>query len=268
MNYKVPKKSKLKKGMIVSIETKENQGKGKYTVGKISEFLTKNEIHPYGIKVKLESGEIGRVKLINNKNFIQNSILNYEKETEINYKKIISEGENNFIEFKSSVLWSQNISDKDLEDNSSKQIKKYKQETSKIIIAKSIVSFLNSEGGFLIIGIKENKTLESNKIIGIESEFKKLKNGDFCVDGYRRMLLDEIIIKYLPSEIYNHFNKYIQFFFPTICEKTLCFIKINKSDIPVYLKYGKFESFYVRIDAESRELFGSDILNYSKNHFI
>ena len=49
-------------GMFVEIVQKQNQRSGEVTQGAVSKILTKSVSHPYGIKVQLESGLIGRVK--------------------------------------------------------------------------------------------------------------------------------------------------------------------------------------------------------------
>jgi uncharacterized repeat protein (TIGR03833 family) len=51
-------------GLFVEIVQKQNQNSGYLTQGKVSEILTKAVTHPYGIKVQLESGLVGRVKNI------------------------------------------------------------------------------------------------------------------------------------------------------------------------------------------------------------
>jgi|GEM_PF-95632 len=51
-------------GQNVSIVQKKDQGTGALTEGIVSRILTKSKTHPRGIKVQLESGEIGRVKEI------------------------------------------------------------------------------------------------------------------------------------------------------------------------------------------------------------
>ena len=43
---------------------KKDQRTGKTTKGAVKDILTKSPTHPHGIKVRLESGEIGRVKEI------------------------------------------------------------------------------------------------------------------------------------------------------------------------------------------------------------
>ena len=62
MNGRVRKNIKL--GMKVSIEQKRDQRTGVLTEGIIDDILTNSTTHPHGIKVRLSTGEIGRVKII------------------------------------------------------------------------------------------------------------------------------------------------------------------------------------------------------------
>ena len=58
------KRSDIKTGMQVKIVMKEDQRTGKLTEGIVKDILTKSVKHPHGIKVRLEAGEVGRVKEI------------------------------------------------------------------------------------------------------------------------------------------------------------------------------------------------------------
>ncbi len=58
------KRSELKAGMTVLVVQKHHQRTGELTEGVIASILTKSSNHPHGIKVKLESGIVGRVKEI------------------------------------------------------------------------------------------------------------------------------------------------------------------------------------------------------------
>ena len=58
------KRSDIKTGMQVKIVLKEDQRTGNLTEGIVKDILTKSPKHPHGIKVRLETGEIGRVKEI------------------------------------------------------------------------------------------------------------------------------------------------------------------------------------------------------------
>lgn len=57
-------RSNIKQGLKVKIVLKQDQKSGKLTEGIIQDILTKSSSHPHGIKVRLTSGEVGRVKEI------------------------------------------------------------------------------------------------------------------------------------------------------------------------------------------------------------
>ena len=57
-------RDKIKAGQLVLIVLKKDQRSGKLTQGIVKDILTKSPTHPHGIKVRLESGEIGRVKQV------------------------------------------------------------------------------------------------------------------------------------------------------------------------------------------------------------
>jgi len=52
----------VKVGNEVEIVQKHHQRTGETTEGIVKQILTKSPNHPHGIKVKLETGEVGRVK--------------------------------------------------------------------------------------------------------------------------------------------------------------------------------------------------------------
>ena len=58
------KRSNIKIGAEVEIVEKHNQRTGELTSGFVEKILTKSATHPHGIKVLLETGEVGRVKNI------------------------------------------------------------------------------------------------------------------------------------------------------------------------------------------------------------
>ena len=58
------KRADVKIGMHVKVIMKEDQRTGKLTEGIVKDILTKSTKHPHGIKVRLETGEVGRVKEI------------------------------------------------------------------------------------------------------------------------------------------------------------------------------------------------------------
>jgi len=60
----VPARAAIKPGARVKIVQKHHQRNGELTEGVVAQLLTKSSTHPHGIKVRLESGEVGRVKEI------------------------------------------------------------------------------------------------------------------------------------------------------------------------------------------------------------
>ena len=58
------KRADIQSGQKVSIVLKKDQRTGKLTKGTIKDILTKSATHPHGIKVRLEDGLVGRVKVI------------------------------------------------------------------------------------------------------------------------------------------------------------------------------------------------------------
>jgi uncharacterized repeat protein (TIGR03833 family) len=62
----VPKRENIKLGLRVSIVMKADQRSGKATEGIVKDILTNSSVHSHGIKVRLESGQVGRVKEIIN----------------------------------------------------------------------------------------------------------------------------------------------------------------------------------------------------------
>jgi len=58
------KRSSIKPGIKVAIVLKIDQRTGKLTEGIVKDILTGSPSHPHGIKVRLQSGDVGRVKHI------------------------------------------------------------------------------------------------------------------------------------------------------------------------------------------------------------
>jgi len=57
-------RNKIRPGLEVDVVQKQDQHSGVLTRGVVRDILTKSPTHPHGIKVRLETGEVGRVKQI------------------------------------------------------------------------------------------------------------------------------------------------------------------------------------------------------------
>ncbi len=58
------RRADIKPGLQVSIVLKADQLSGKLTRGVVKDILTRSPVHPHGIKIRLESGQVGRVKAV------------------------------------------------------------------------------------------------------------------------------------------------------------------------------------------------------------
>lgn len=256
--------NQLVEGTLVAINPQSDKTRKIIIKGFLSELLTKAKDHPHGFLVKLTSGEIGRVKEI-----LAEAEFRGETDEptiqEISGKAIedtFVEGESHFVEFKTSCLWSQDLSRHVILQ---KGITQFGMGTSKVIIAKSIAGFLNADGGRLVIGVKEVKDTDDIEPVGIDSELRKLK--DKTLDGYRRMILDSIIRKYLPSFVLNRINDYIRISFQIINGANICILTVLKSDKRVFLKLNGEDVFMVRVDASTRQITGNDLVEYCLTRF-
>jgi len=57
-------RNNIEPGILVRIVLKQDQRSGKLTEGVVKDILTNSRNHPHGIKVRLEDGQVGRVKEI------------------------------------------------------------------------------------------------------------------------------------------------------------------------------------------------------------
>lgn len=270
MNDKIIQSQDLIIGMAVEINPQSDQSRTQRVEGEICEILTKNKDHPHGMLVKLKTGEKGRVKRILAQTLDKSQTMTGDAHpSPVNkfvLKSVIDEGENHTIEFKANALWSSKYTQEDIKKHrpQSKELHVFGQNTSKIIIAKTLAAFLNSDGGTLIIGVKEDKVKHTDEVIGIELEYPALK--DSSIDGYRRMIVD-LIKDYFPSGFFNQLNKYFHISFENINELTVCGIKAEKSDKKVFLKLNGKDHFYIRTDASTREITGEAIVDYCDDRF-
>lgn len=163
------------------------------------------------------------------------------------WREIIEKGENNFVEFKESLRWSVRSPNGD-------------RKKSEYIALRAISSFLNSEGGTLFIGVKDD-----GRIAGIEKDYRTLNKAN--KDGYL-LHLDNLIDTYLGT-IYQH---YIMAKIEVVNGTEICIIEVSKSDEPVYLKSKNQngqnkEEFFIRANDSSRSLGIKETNEYISLHW-
>ncbi|OLV19460.1 YwbE family protein [Deinococcus marmoris] len=60
----IPARSQIRAGLDVDIVQKHHQRSGDLTRGVVAQLLTSSAAHPHGIKVRLTTGEVGRVQAL------------------------------------------------------------------------------------------------------------------------------------------------------------------------------------------------------------
>lgn len=154
---------------------------------------------------------------------------------------IIKSGENDTTEFKSTLRW-------DLKENKINKDMEYE-------VIKTIAAFLNSSGGSLFIGVDDN-----NDILGLDNDFKTFQKKN--IDGFQLHLLN-VIHNYFSKDI----HRFIKVFFHKIDSKTICEVKVIKSDTPRYIKRNDKSVFLIRASGSSHHLDIEEAVNYIKSHW-
>ncbi|MFZ4522804.1 MAG: helix-turn-helix domain-containing protein [Bacteroidales bacterium] len=151
---------------------------------------------------------------------------------------IIREGENDVIEFKSTLRW-------DIRAGKTNQ-------AVERACLKTIAAFLNTNGGTLLIGIRDDGSVE-----GIESD--KFVNDDKFL-----LHLWTLIRTCLGREV----SQYIRTTLEKAEEKTICLVQCRQSARPVFLRQPGFdEDFYIRVGPSSNAMDISEALKYIADHF-
>lgn len=178
-------------------------------------------------------------------NELMESLLREKTSKEESLDDIIARGESETLEFKSTLRWDV-----------------YKGEKSpkmERIIAKSIAGFMNTNGGTLLIGVRDD-----GNIYGIEKDLETLFKPD--IDGFQLKIKD-IIQRYLELEL----GKFIHIDFEEKDNKTVCILTVEKSHKEVYLKEkgdnGDNYTFYIRIATSTESLSPPEAARYIKGHF-
>jgi CheY-like chemotaxis protein len=154
---------------------------------------------------------------------------------------LISQGEQENVEFKSGIRW----------DYQKGGVNKKIQ----LAIAKSIAGMMNYRGGTLIIGVADNGV-----ILGIDKDFVGLPKPN--TDGFR-LALTEIIRDYLGLE----FVKYIHVRFEIADAKKICVVSIEPSDKQVFVMIGNTPEFWVRTGNSTRQLDVKAATDYIQSHW-
>jgi len=154
---------------------------------------------------------------------------------------LISAGETQYVEFKSSFQWDyrQNKLNKELH----------------LPTMKNIAAFMNSGGGVLVIGVDDD-----GKSLGLEKDLTSSRRKD--LDGFENMLNNTF-----GTMIGMENRQFMDVQFPIFDGLAICVLTMRPSSLPVYLTHKGKESFYIRTGNSSRELPISKAARYIQTRF-
>lgn len=151
---------------------------------------------------------------------------------------LIKEGEGDATEFKSTLRW-------DI------QAGKTNPAIERACL-KTVSAFLNTKGGNLLIGVRDDGSIE-----GIETDI--FANED-------KFLLH--LWTLIRNCIGKNFSHYFRTRLEKIDEKTICIVNCLPSNMPVFLRQPGFdEEMYIRVGPSSNALDISEALKYIDDHF-
>jgi hypothetical protein len=116
---------------------------------------------------------------------------------------------------------------------------------------KTIAAFLNSHGGYLLIGVKDDGTPLGIDVDGFPNEDKMQLH----------------LVNLLKQRIGAEHLVHVESRFEAFDGKRVLIVKCKPSNVPVYLREGNIEQFYVRTGPATTELLPSQIQDYIKQRF-
>jgi hypothetical protein len=154
-------------------------------------------------------------------------------------RNISRQGESKYIEFKETL---------------SLDVKKQtKEKYIELSALKTIVAFLNTNGGVLLVGVSDD-----GKIPGVDAEIEKFHKGNS--DNF--LLHCKNLLK---TKIGEEFYPYFEYKLVQVAENRVLLFKCKESRSPCYLDNAEF---YVRTNPATDKLEGPKLVQYIQNHFV
>lgn len=157
-------------------------------------------------------------------------------------RTLIEKGEGMYVEFKETLRYDAR------KGETSKELEK--------MVLKTIVAFMNSDGGTLLIGVNDD-----GKVVGLDNDIKTLTKKSN--DGFENHLT--LLIK---THIGLPFAKYVNVRFEKIDDRDVCIVSVRESHKPAYYHNGdKKEDFFVRVGNSTQPFSMSEAEEYIKTHW-
>lgn len=155
----------------------------------------------------------------------------------------IEAGESHLIEFKETARW-------DVRNNKQDKI------IEKVILD-SVAAFLNTDGGTLLIGVKD-----TGEIGGLDKDYRLFGKKDAHRDAYENWL-----VQYLLNNYQKDIASCLKVTFHQLDGKDICCVTIKPAPRPVYIKDGNSEQFFIRTGNSKKQLSTSEVVQYCKQHW-
>lgn len=155
----------------------------------------------------------------------------------ITTEELIKSGENELVEFKTSVRWNPHKEDHD--------------QHMEYALLKSVTGFLNTNGGTVIVGVTDKAEITGLRLDGFESDDKLLLH----------------LTRLVKQRIGAIFKKFVHFEIEDIEGKQVLRIDCEPSTRPAYLRAQGREHFFVRTGPSTSNLRVSKIYDYIKMRF-
>jgi membrane protein YdbS with pleckstrin-like domain len=204
-------------------------------------------MHHATIILEHAGGRITKIKNVSNfdehLHIIQQFVRNASGHSHTyNIRDLLEDGEGLFVEFKETLRY----------DVRKGEVNKEMEHA----VLKTIVGFLNTRGGTLVIGVSD-----SALVMGLDNDYKSLPKKNH--DG-----LENHINMLIKVSIGLAFAKYINVSFEKIEKKEVCIVSVMESHKPAYLKGGdRTEEFFVRVGNSTQPFSMSEAEDYIKIHW-
>ena len=155
---------------------------------------------------------------------------------------LIAGGENQNLEFKSTMRW----------DLNEEKVNKVLED----VVVKTLSGFLNAEGGTLLIGVDD-----TGGVIGLVGDYGSLKGNDR--DAFERHL-HQIVSRDLGEAVS---ASYLTVNFHDLEGKDICQVAVDPSNEPVYVENSNQAVFYLRSGNLTRSLPVDETVKYVQQHW-
>jgi len=209
-----------------------------YATGGISILKAKAFSEEYGSYVKKLESELLRTYQKNAKS--EPKLQKLEEIIDLKVNELIKKGESGLVEFKSSLIWDYK--------------KKQPSKLMGIIVARTISSFMNSDGGILLIGVDNEKN-----ILGLDNDLAQLEGSEDNFELHLTNIINNYLGKIARSLITLRFDQ--------VNKEKIAIISVKKSLRPVYLKHEGKTEFFIRSGNSCQPLDVSEATDYIKDHW-